>query len=139
MPSSALEGLSLHVDLSKKAKVLVPLHPPRSTVMLAEGNKLWPQVFHHSTSEERREGENDIDPDDWSGMEALSKVLWRDHGAAMVDPTTGEVVATSTAEAARKEPDGVDRVTLGSGPNPLASPILLAVQGVARIQVGVCG
>lgn len=105
--------------------------------MLAEGNKLWPQVFHHSTSEEQREGENDLEPSDWSGMESLANALWRDHGAAIVDPSTGDVVSTSTSESALKvaETEG-DGTGAGQLPhNPLFSPVLLAVQGVARIQV----
>ena len=108
LSDDAVQSLSQHVDLSKRVSVPVPLHPPHSSVMLTEGNKLWPQVFHYSTSEEQREGEKNLESSDWSMMEYNATSLWKEHGAAIVDPSTNKVISLSTAEMRLQEAETGD-------------------------------
>jgi hypothetical protein len=76
LAGSKLDNLGEVVNLDLKITVNVPKHPPRSSLMFKHNNGLWPQVFHHSTGEDQREGELDISEEELEKMKKIAEMVW---------------------------------------------------------------
>ena len=108
--------------------VTVPGRPPNSQDEWKEWNSIWPTVFFPLKSEEYQEQQLELKPNEVQQMTFGMEQLLSQEGKAcaiILDPTTGKVIASSRQEAS------LQNATIN---NPLATPILLAIQGVSRLE-----
>ena len=120
-------------------RVRVPEKPPQSHDQAKQANQLWPTQFFPLKSLEYRHQQLALPKEDMTRMHCLLRghILNKSFPAAIVvDSTTTSledcrvsVLATSWEEQALQQPVG--RVV---NTNPLATPILWAIQGVARLE-----
>jgi tRNA-specific adenosine deaminase 3 len=113
--------------------IKIPGRPPSSTNEHKEFNKLWPTTFFPLKSEEYQEKQLALTPDDVEQMKSGMEQLLNENRASnipfvmILDPSSGKVVSTSAHEQGQQASDLTAR-------NPLATPILLALQGVSRLE-----
>jgi tRNA(Arg) A34 adenosine deaminase TadA len=127
-PGKLLNELNIH-------RMHVPARPPDSELEWKEFHARWPTAFFPNKTREYREKEMQLSLDEIQQMrrsmqEAISDSLRGDskksiNGAIVVSPETGRVIARASDER---------DVQLASmcEQNPLATSILLALQGVSR-------
>lgn len=110
-------------------EVTVPGRPPKSNAEWKEFNQIWPTAFLPLRSEEHHEKRLALTLDE---MEQMTKIM-EEHvlpniQVVVVDPKDGQVVSKSKDEYALQRAIGnIDN-------NPLATPVLLALQGVSRLE-----
>jgi len=110
-------------------EVTVPGRPPKSNAEWKEFNQIWPTTFLPLRSEEYHEKLLALNTEE---IEQMTKIM-EEHvrseiQVVVVDPTDGRVVSKSKDEYALQRAIGdIDN-------NPLATPVLLALQGVSRLE-----
>jgi tRNA(Arg) A34 adenosine deaminase TadA len=119
----------------KILKLNVPARPPESGVEWKDFHARWPTTFFPNKTREYREKEMQLSLDEIQQMrrgmeEAISDSLHGDskkekNGAVVVSPKTGCVIARASNERDVQLPSICEQ-------NPLATYILLALQGVSR-------
>lgn len=110
-------------------EVTVPGRPPKSDAEWKEFNQIWPTTFLPLRSEEYHEQLLALNPEE---IEQMTKIMDQhvrsQNQVVVVDPSDGRVVSKSKEEYALQIAIGnVDN-------NPLATPVLLALQGVSRLE-----
>jgi tRNA(Arg) A34 adenosine deaminase TadA len=116
-------------------KMHVPARPPESELEWKEFHARWPTTFFPNKTREYREKEMQLSLDELQQMrrgmeEAIADSLCGDtkkamKGAVVVSPETGCVIARASDERDVQLPSICEQ-------NPLATYILLALQGVSR-------
>lgn len=121
-PSSTLATTATNLE-----PVVVPGRPPKSKKEWEEFNHLWPTTFLPLQSQEHREQLLALSEEEATEMQRIMEqhVLPNDQ-VVIVDPTAFTIVSTSKHEY-ELQSSIVDN-------NPLATPIILALQGVSRIE-----
>jgi tRNA(Arg) A34 adenosine deaminase TadA len=119
----------------KILRMHVPARPPDSELEFKEFHARWPTFFFPNKTREYREKEMQLSLDEIQQMrrgmeEAVADSLRRVskkaiNGAIVVSPETGRVVARASDERDVQLPSTCEQ-------NPLATSILLALQGVSR-------
>ncbi|CAJ1961961.1 unnamed protein product [Cylindrotheca closterium] len=110
-------------------EVTVPGRPPKSDAEWKEFNHIWPTTFLPLRSEEHHEKLLALNPDEIEQMTNIMEEQVRSKmQVVVVDPTDGRVISKSKDEYALQRAVGdIDN-------NPLATPVLLALQGVSRME-----
>jgi tRNA-specific adenosine deaminase 3 len=112
-------------DMGPFHRVAVPGRPPESSEENKEFNALWPTNFFPLKSDEHKEQEMAItDHKELEFIQQTIKEALSTKSVVIVDPNTRTIVSRSKEEAALQK-SGVHN-------NPLATPILFALQGVSR-------
>lgn len=109
--------------------VLVPAKPPQSQAQAEGANRVWPTQFFPLKTVEYRQQQLALSKDEMTWMHSTMQSHILPHNprlvAIVVDSVERRVVATSWDEQALQP---------GSENNPLATPILWAIQGVSRLE-----
>jgi tRNA-specific adenosine deaminase 3 len=113
--------------------VTVPGRPPQSQSEAREFNLLWPTNFFALKSDEHKEQQSALQPNEIKYMKQIMEQVVATESVILVDPSQQTIVARSNEEA---QLQGSTTTTTSdkSNHNPLASPILLAIQGVSRLE-----
>ena len=120
-------GGDLEAKYGPVFQVVVPSRPPKSNKEWKEfNNQIWPTNFYPLKSEEYREQQLELQEEEFTFM----KGIMDDHAirkqiVVIVDPINRKIVASSDREQQ-------ERAIMSN--NPLATPVLLAIQGVSRIE-----
>ena len=128
--------ISRFVNSDQISVASVPSHPPPTQYLHKLGNGLWPLVLQNAASDEQREEELVLSPDEWSSMESHLAYLLADvesgggtGGAVVVDPKTGSLVSSSSSE--RRQATSISPSLSWS---PLQTSVAFALQGVSRLE-----
>lgn len=110
-------------------EVTVPGRPPKSNAEWKEFNQIWPTTFLPLRSEEHHEKLLALNPEE---IEQMTKIM-EEHvrsqtQVVVVDPADFRVVSKS------KEEYNLQKAIGNIDNNPLATPVLLALQGVSRLE-----
>jgi tRNA-specific adenosine deaminase 3 len=112
--------------------VTIPGRPPESQAEWKEWNETWPTTLLPLKWEEHAQQQLALKPAQVQQMKhAMSQVLQKGTctpSALVMDPVSGTMVATSWNEQQKQ-----GAIVLDNN-NPLATPILLALQGVSRLE-----
>ena len=124
----ALQALQFH-------HVDVPRRPPQSQDEACEANQLWPTHFFPLQSLEHKQHQGSLTVQEMNVMiERIQGLLsTRTNEAWVVDSSSNLVVATSGEEETAQE-GGISSWLGRKSKNPLATPILFAIQGVSRLE-----
>lgn len=109
--------------------VTVPRRPPQSQEEANEAKKVWPTHFFPLKSQEYQNEQLSLSMDEMTSMDRIMKdaiLCANDRSSLVVDPATQSIVSNSLQEAQTQGPSISN--------NPLATPILLAIQGVSRLE-----
>lgn len=105
----------------------VPGRQAESKQELEEFNKVWPTIYFHKNTEEHKEIELALSKEEIQQMEHGMKLVMDTGGAIILNPSTGAVASSSCDEMVLQ--------TDASLKNPLlCTPVLLALQGISRIE-----
>jgi hypothetical protein len=114
--------------------VSVPGRPPQSQTEADQANQIWPTHFFPLQSLEYKQQQWTLPSQELQLMVDTVQKLATQKGVALVmDPISNQVIATSGDEAELQE-GASPCVSCGSLKNPLATPILFAIQGVSRLE-----
>jgi hypothetical protein len=120
--------------------VSVPRRPPQSQEEARQSNQLWPTHFFPLQSVEHKQQRGTLSPQELQVMVERVQGLDKEQGEAWVlDPSSNLIVAKSGEEEALQEEDnkqgGIQGgISMIRTKNPLATPILFAIQGVSRLE-----
>ena len=125
------DTLKAHGPLSV---VSVPGRPPSSEVEWKKFNNLWPTVYQPLNWEETQEKELALSSEERQqmkqGMDHIFEHIRTTEQqlpcAIVMDPKASTIISTSWAEAKLQ--------SISDEQNPLATPVLLALQGVSRVE-----
>lgn len=114
-------------------KIQIPARLPESQEEWKVLNSQWPTAFFPNKTREYREKELQLSPDEIHQMaKGVAEAIADSHemknmyaGVVIMSPKTGEVVAKASNERQLQGLSTCER-------NPLATPILLALQGISR-------
>ena len=134
MFQDAPDELMRTYELGKVSKSLLPSRSAESEQEHKEFQAAWPTVFFANKSAETLERLRQLSHDEISKMNSFMKAAIHDAheqdklciGTVIVDSTTGQVLARSSSERTLQSPAAND--------NPLATPTLLAIQAVSRLE-----
>lgn len=108
-------------------RTCVPGRPAESKQELEEFNQMWPTIYFHKSTKEHKELELALSKEEMQQMELGMKLVGDTGGAIIMNPTTGAVASHSR-----------DEKVLQNGAllkNPfLCTPVLLAIQGISRME-----
>lgn len=133
--SSIVEHLETTYELDSIVKRQVPGRPPESHQEWQEFQRdYWPTIFFPQRSQEYLDAQLELSTEEIQQMVLGMKQAIQDGssthpGAIILDPETGTVVACATDERKLQLKD--DKLLLN---NSLATSILMAIQGVSRIE-----
>jgi tRNA(Arg) A34 adenosine deaminase TadA len=125
--------------------VTVPGRPPNSRVEWMEWNESWPTTLFPLRWEEHAQQQLALKPPEVQQMKHGMRQLQqhpkdgtcihtcRTPRALVMDPSSGTIVATSWEELQQQQRGALGVLVLNNH-NPLATPILLALQGVSRLE-----
>jgi tRNA-specific adenosine deaminase 3 len=106
--------------------VTVPGRPPQSQSEAREFKGLWPTNFFPLKSDEHKQQQLALSQSEESFMKhIMNSVVLAHHEVVLVDPSKQQIVARSKDEQQQQQ---------SIHNNPLATPILLALQGVSRLE-----
>lgn len=111
-------------------EVTIPGRPPKSNEEWKEMNQIWPTSFLPLNTEEHKEEILALQPDEIQQMnDIMKREVWNAEKkvVVVVNPSNGSVVSCSDQEEALQA--SVDTAIYN---NPLATPIIFALQGVSR-------
>jgi tRNA-specific adenosine deaminase 3 len=119
--------------------VTVPGRPPESQEEWKEWNAIWPTTLLPLKWEEHAQQQLALKPAEIKHMKHAMSQLQKGttsctptFAALVMDPVSGTIVATSWKEQQEQQKQGV--IVVFDNNNPLATPILLALQGVSRLE-----
>lgn len=113
-------------------EVTIPGRPPKSNEEWKEMNQIWPTSFLPLNTEEHKEEILALQPDEIQQMsDIMKREVWNAEKkvVVVVNPSNGSVVSSSDQEEALQA--SVDTAIYN---NPLATPIIFALQGVSRLE-----
>jgi tRNA-specific adenosine deaminase 3 len=102
----------------------IPGRPADSKEELEEFNKIWPTLYFHKKTTEHKLSVLELTADELASMTMGMREAIADGAAVIMDPKTKEIVSKASEELASQG--------CSIANNPLASPPILAIQGVAR-------
>jgi hypothetical protein len=129
-----LRSLKGDFDLSIETRS-VPGRPASSKKELEEFDKIWPTIYFHEQSDEHQHKLLELSNKEVAAMQRGMEQAIEDSratalaGAVIVDPATARVVSAASSELKMHRNDEVQPTS-----NPLSTPVLLAIQGVSRIE-----
>lgn len=126
--------------------VMVPKYEPRSETEWKEHNQSWPTHYYPLKFDEHKEQQLALTPFEIDSMKTLMERCIKTRSIFIVDPNQCRqpisnddddknlgIVSNSRNEKAMQEASSSSRPTLLET-NPLATPILFAIQGVSRCE-----
>jgi tRNA(Arg) A34 adenosine deaminase TadA len=111
--------------------VTVPGRPPQSQSEAQEFKGLWPTNFFPLKSDEYKQQQLALSQSEESFMkQIMDTFVLAHHEVVIVDPSNQQIVARSKDEQQQQQHQRQRSIHT----NPLATPILLALQGVSRLE-----
>jgi tRNA-specific adenosine deaminase 3 len=102
----------------------IPGRPADSKEELEEFNKIWPTLYFHKKTTEHKLSELELTADELALMAVGMREAIADGAAVIMDPKRNTIVSKASEELASQGSSITN--------NPLATPPILAIQGVSR-------
>jgi len=132
--SSSTSGTTSLSESGLLQNIIVPNHPPNSQEEAKLANQLWPTHFFPLKTLEYQEQKRSLSLQEFEIMvNNVEELSTQNNEAFVFDPSSNRVLSKSGNEERLQNAATLETSSICQR-NPLATPILLAIQGISRLE-----